>query len=50
MTRTRSLKVDQNDENMITHESELEDRKRPPNMLPMVPFFYTPSKMECSIN
>jgi hypothetical protein len=44
MTRTRSLKIDQNDENTLSHESNLEERKRPPNMLPMVPFFYTPSK------
>lgn len=44
MTRTRSLGVDQNDENMIIHESNLTEMKGHPNTLPMVPFFYTPSK------
>jgi len=44
MTRTRSLKIDQPDENMITHESNLDSMRSHPNNLPMVPFFYTPSK------
>lgn len=44
MTRMRSLAVDVNDENYLTHEGGWEDRKQTANVLPMVPFFYTSSK------
>lgn len=44
MTRMRSLGVDQNDENAISHENGWEERKHTATMLPSVPFFYTANK------
>lgn len=44
MSRMQSMGVDQNDDNAIVHEGGWEEAKQSTNMLPMVPFFWTPSK------
>lgn len=44
MTRLKSPDADQNDENVLSHESEWAGIRQSANKLPMVPFFYTSSK------
>ena len=44
MTKTRSLAVDKNDESAISGETEWHGKHYKSNILPMVPFFYTPEK------
>lgn len=44
MPKTRSRNIDQNDENSLAHEGGWSGKKQVANMLPSVPFFYTPSK------
>lgn len=47
--RMKSLGVDQNDEHAIVSEGGWDESKQPANMLPMVPFFWSPSKWSLPI-